>query len=327
MNSEKREQQPLFSVIRSLFSVKLLIPLIYTIVILILVIYQWNEQILVWQDGSGPLFRNLMDFPAYVRHGFDPAEIQTIPRDDTWYRFDSPQLRIKNSPLPDLPQRGFLSPRPLPPQEFTILIPVELDRAALESLKSAGAEPGIFLGYIGENWEIYFNGHLVQREMHLTEDGQIISRRNWRSVHFPVDGSLLLEGTNILVFRIIGDPTYGVTGLYYSSPYYLDDYSLIKRRHMDILPMILCGIFGYTAIYYFIIFLSVRKKEELYNLYYSTASVLLCVYTLMFSGIINNIIPNSDISIRLEYISLFMVVPILGLFIEHFGLRRITKIT
>ncbi|MCL2007967.1 MAG: ATP-binding protein [Treponema sp.] len=247
-----------------------------------------------------------------------------IPQENsTWFRFSAPQLRIINSPLPDLPQRTFLSIRGREAEEFTIIIPIEFDSTALTS----GIEPGIYLGYIGENWEVYLNGHLVQRQMHLNEAGQIISRRNWRGVHFPFSGSILLEGTNILAFRIIGDPTYGVTGLYYSSPYYIDDYSIIKRRHLDILSMILCGIFGYTGLYYMIIFLSVRKKNELYNLYYSISSIILCIYTLMFSGIINNIIPNSDITIRLEYVSLFMLVPMLGCFIEHFGAQKITKIT
>ena len=300
---------------------RFLIPLLYTAGILVFVLFQGIQQAGVLQGGS-PLYRNLMDYPAYIRHGFDLAEIQSLPMNIEWLEFTAAQLRIRNSPLPDLPQRSFLSPRGLPAQEFTILIPIELDSAALGS-----AEPGIFLGYIGENWEVYVNGRLVKREMHLDGTGRITSRRNWRSVHFPVDRSFLLEGTNVLAFRIIGDPAYGVTGLYYSSPYYLDEYSLIQRRNLDILSMILCGIFGYTAIYYFIIFLSVRKKEELYNIYYSIASVLLCVYTLMFSGMVNYLIPNSDISIRLEYISLFMLVPTLGLFIEHFGLKKITAIT
>jgi len=309
--------------------VNILIPLFYTAAILALVFYQWNEQMIVWQGGSSPLYRNLMDYPAYIRHGFDIEEIMDIEDGgawlpgETWHSFTSAQLRIRNSPLPNLPQRSFLSPWKLPAEEFTILIPIELDNTALAS----GTEPGIFLGYIGENWEIYFNGHLVQREMHLNETGQITSRRSWRGVHFPMDGSLLYEGTNTLAFRIIGDPSYGVTGLYYSSPYYIDDYNIIKRRHLNILEMALCGIFGYTSIYYLIIFLSVRKKKELYNLYYSIASIFLSIYTLMFSGIVNYIIPNSDISIRLEYISLFMLVPMLGLFIEHFVTQKITKIS
>ncbi|MCL2043011.1 MAG: ATP-binding protein [Treponema sp.] len=315
--------------------IKFLVPVLFTAAILALVSYQWHVQMVVWQGGSSPLYRNIMEYPAFVRHGFDLLEIQDMPPDftfeqtgisasaDVWFPFTAPQLRIINSPLPDLPRRAFLSPHGIPAQEFTIAIPIELDSAALAS----GKEPGIFLGYIGENWEVYFNGRLVKREMHLNEEGQIISRRNWRGVHFPVDAGLLLEGINILAFRIAGDPCYAVTGLYYSSPYYMDDYNVIKRRHVNILAMALCGIFGFTAVHYLIIFLSIRKKEELYNLYYSISSVLLCVYTLMFSGIVNYIIPNSDITIRLEYISLFIMVPMLGLFIEHFGTRKITKIT
>ena len=319
----------------------ILIPVLYTVAILVVVLYQWNKQIIIHQGGSSPLFQNLMAYPAYVKNGFDLAEIQQIHpeiafeqiNNGEWLQFKSPQLRIMNSPLPSLPKRTFLSPWGRMPQELTIIIPIEINDIHAYS----SAIPGIFLGYIGENWEIFLNGELIKSEIHLnrpqtTNDSlediwQIKSRRNWRDVYFPFDRSLLIPGINILAFRILGDPTLGVTGFYYSAPYYIDDFRHIEGRNRNILMMILCGIFGYTGIYYLIIFLSVRKKEDIYNLYYSIFSFLLCVYTLMRNGIVNSIIPNSDISIRLEFASLFMMISMFGIFIEKIGRGKITKIS
>jgi signal transduction histidine kinase/DNA-binding response OmpR family regulator len=298
------------------------------------VFYTWNEKNIIRRGGSGPLYRNLMELPAYVRRGFDPSDITKVPAPgEQWMRFKAPQLRINNSPLPDLPKRKYLSLWGGAAEEFTILFPLEMDDAALSLLVDTTALPGIFLGYIGENWEVYLNGKLVRQEMHLSdsanphETGQIKSRRNWRDVHFPMEKEILVWGTNILAIRIIGDPAYGVTGLYYTSPYYIDDYKIIERRQQNLLPMFLIGIFGFIGVYYLILFISVRKRREIFNLYYSLFSFLLCAYSVTRHGLVNYLIPNSDVSIRLEYLSLFMMIPLLCLFVEELGWRKVTKVS
>jgi CheY-like chemotaxis protein len=127
--------------------------------------------------GGGPLYRNLREYPAWIRHGFDPADIAGIPAESPhgntgkWMRFEAAQLSVKASPLPDLPKRIFLSPRGKGTQEFTIIIPLELDGAAISFLDntqgSVQVSPGIYLAIIGINWEIFFNGTLVRSEIHL----------------------------------------------------------------------------------------------------------------------------------------------------------------
>jgi hypothetical protein len=119
-------------------------------------------------------------------------------------------------------------------------MPLEIDSAAISFLndtqgadtgtRTAQVVPGIFIGFIRENREIFFNGTPVRSEMHLDETGQTKERRTWRNVYFPLDKSLIKQGTNILAFRILGDPAYDVTGLYYVTLYYLDDYRIIEAR-------------------------------------------------------------------------------------------------
>jgi class 3 adenylate cyclase len=125
----------------------------------------------------------------------------------------------------------------------------------------------------------------------------------------------------------VGDPALGVTGFYYTSPYYIDDFYIIDKRQRYFIFSALSGVFAFIGIYYLILFLSLRKKEEIYNLYYSIFSFLLCLYSVTRNGYINYLIPNSDISIRLEFIALFTMVPVLGIFIEKIVRRKITKIT
>ena len=306
-------------------------PVFYSVVMLLMLLYLWNEYNTVQRGESGPLYRNLMEYPAYVRRGFEQADIIKNPEGGgEWVRFLSPPLRIEDSPLPDLPKRRYLSPWANKAEEFTILIPVEMDSRAMAFLDSDVAVfPGIFLGYIGENWEIYLNGKLLRSEMHLDDTGQIKSRRTWRDVYFPLDSSLLVQGTNFLALRILGDPAHGATGLYYRAPYYLDDYSVIQRQHRNLFIILLSGIFGFTGFYHLALFLSVRKKQEINNLYYCIFSFLLCVYSVARNGegIINHLVPNSDISLRLEYFALFMMVPFYGLLLESLVWKKISKIS
>ena len=85
---------------------------------------------------------------------------------------------------------------------------------------------------------------------------------------------MLVPGTNLLTLRIFGDPTYQVTGVGYKAPHYLDDYSVIEGRQQKFLLLVLCGIFGFVGVYYFLLFLSIRKKVRF--TIYGSASIRSC---------------------------------------------------
>jgi signal transduction histidine kinase/CheY-like chemotaxis protein len=311
---------------------KILIPAFYTVAMILVMLYVWNGQSVIRRNRSEGLYRNLMEYPAYVRRGFDLSGIETVPVESAeWQLFTGPPLRIMNSPIADLSKRTYLSPFGKDAEEFTILIAFEMDAPAMAALRDAAKPaviPGVFFACIGENWEIFLNGKLVRSEMHINEAGRIQSRRTWRDVSFPVEERFLKSGTNVLALRILGDPAYDGTGLYYSAPYYLDDFRNIERRQYQVFILIaLCGIFAFTGIYHLMIFFSVKQKREIYNLYFAMLSLLLCVYSFARNGIVSILIPNSDIAIRLEYIALFMTVPIIGLFFEAFGRQTVTRLT
>jgi hypothetical protein len=311
---------------------KYLIPLLYSAAILAIILYQITGQKVFRQGTDNPNFRNLMEYPAYVKRGFNPSDILSVPSASPdfssrqeWVQFHSAPLRIMKSPLVGLPKRKYLSPYGKQEEEFTMVIPVEIDSRVVDSQE---ASPGIYLGYLGENWEIFLNGKLIKSEMHLDEKHRIKNRRSWQGVRFPINRADLVPGTNILAFRIMGDPALNYTGFYSASPYYIDDYGIIEKRHSNIALVLMTGIFGFLGIYYFLIFFSTRKKQDLFNLYYGLFSIFLCIYSVMVNGNIANLIfPNSNISIRLENTALFMMIPMLCFFVEQFGRNRITKIS
>jgi len=278
-----------------------------------------------------------MDGPAFIRRGFDIADIKKPPQPlypffplhgEEWVQFSSPPLTITNSLLPELPRRRFLSPFGKPAEEFTIVIQIEMDSDAIAYMDNNSSEtPGIFFAFLGENWEVYLNGTLVRSELHLDEAGRITQGRSWRDVHFPVDKNLFVLGSNILALRIVGDPAYDCTGLFYTMPYYIDGYQVILRNHQSYFRYLFSGIFVFTGIYYLLIFLAIRKKEELYNLYYSLFSLGLSIHYLMQDGSVRYIFPNSNISIAVEFCALFITTSVLTVFIEQMGRQRVTKAT
>ena len=322
---------------------KFLVPALYSAVMLLMVIYAWNKQSDVRRGMSGPLYQNLMNSDVYIRRGFDLAEILNVPeisgvtsnvQSGDWMLFESRPLHIRRAPLPDMPKRTYLSPRRWAAEEFTLIIPVEMNRQAINFLHDNPlVYPGINFTAIGQNWEVFFNGTLVISEMHwdppgsAIDAGQIRENRTWRNVFFPIDRNLVVPGTNILALRIVGDPTYVGTGLSYRSPHYLDDFQLIEDRQRDVWLLALCIISGFIGIHYFMLFISLRNRSEIYYLYFSIFSILLCLYTLQRHSIVNYLIPNADIAIRLEYFSLMFTIPALCMFIETLTKGKESKVT
>jgi len=314
---------------------KFLFPAFYSVAIVLMVFYLLHQQNAVNRGGSGPLYRDLMAPDIYVRRGFDSNELKEIQSDYLqavkgagWVLFEMRPVWLMYAPFPDMPTRPFLSPWGRPDEEFTVVIPVEMDGRAISYLAdNPQVLPGIYFAAIGENWEIYFNGALVNSEMHLDENGQMIERRTRRSQYFPIDKTLVVSGTNILTLRIIGDPCYTVTGLSFIAPHYMDDYSVIEGRQHNILLIILCGIFGFTGIYYLTLYLSVRNRREVFNLYFSIFSFLLCIFSFTNDGVVNQYILNADIATRLEYGSLILVVTMFCIFIETLQRGKITLVS
>jgi signal transduction histidine kinase/AmiR/NasT family two-component response regulator/HPt (histidine-containing phosphotransfer) domain-containing protein len=266
---------------------------------------------------------DLNEYPLYVKSGFDSAAPDLSAG---FWRVLGPEERdrvakIGALDLADTPRRPFLSPFGEKIREYTMLIPFTPDPEQLAALgENKALQPGLFLAALGDNWEIFFNGRPVRSELHLGEDGTIKSGRAWRYVSLPLDRSLFVPGINTLTFRIIGPPNSDVTGLWYRRPYYIAHYEDILRDHDESLEMAIIGMYIFMGVYHFLLFLS-RPKDR-YNLYYCFFSVLLGFYFLMRSSAIYAVIPNSNISFRIEYASLYLLTTTLSSFLEHLSFKK-----
>jgi DNA-binding CsgD family transcriptional regulator len=226
---------------------------------------------------------------------------------------------IRRLGLSGMPKRAFLSPWGRPEQEWTFVLPFTMDL-------DAPIIPCLYLATIGINWEIYLNGTLLRKEMHLA-GGRIVEQHYERDVIIPINNNLLQKGRNVLVFRIVGDPTDYTTGFTYQSPYYIADYNYIMRRHNEIAQIIIISILAVLGIYHFLFFAIFHENR--YNLICGFFTFGMGLYYLLRTQWIHQIIPNTGVLIRLEYFILyFMILALMAytdkLCNEHFFI--VTKI-
>jgi signal transduction histidine kinase/ActR/RegA family two-component response regulator len=279
-------------------------------------------------ESSPYLYVNLQG-PVYLKTGFDPGEAFHSPRQDdkTWRRIEwNGPLLIKDSGLPDLPERAFLSPFAGKELEFTTIIPFALDREAKNRIsRTFDKTPGIFLSFLGDNWEIYLNGNLIRSEMYRDTEGRILSHRFERNIFFPVRQDLFTEGENILTIRIAGDPTDRITGFLYTDAYYIGEYHEIASAHQEFLFLVQIGAYLFMGAYYLALFLNRRNARH--YLFFSLFSLALGIYFLTMTRVVYLLFPDTAYSACLEYIALFLTLPLVAAFVENAVINRTLLIT
>jgi signal transduction histidine kinase/CheY-like chemotaxis protein len=282
-----------------------------------------------WAVKPGPLRINLRDYPVYMKRGFDKAAINRKAAESEWEAVlpaDGKGSAMVKNLLPDVSARRFLSPTGDKPKEYTLLIPFFIDDNKMEAMwRSPPVLPGVFLASIGDNWEAYLNGILVQSQMYLDTSGNITVHRSRRSVTFPLKHNLLRKGENYLAFRIVGPPTYDNTGLYYRSPYFIDEYQRVREHAKDQTTLICSTVYVFVGLYYLLLFF-MRKKAR-YNLYYGLFSIMVSVYFLSRNPFIYTVISDSLTAFRLEYMALYWMVFLMGAFLEELTSQRLRLFT
>jgi len=273
---------------------------------------------------------NLDREAIYVRKGFDAAWVNGLPSpgDSSWLVIPgvasgTRKVVLKELPLKGMPQRPFLSLEEYPPENFTFMTSFTVDEKSLEP----GSRLGIFFANIGENWAVYLNGRLVRSEIHVNDRGEITDYRHSREVAIPVDPRLLRPGINILAARIIGDPTNIDSGFHRSTPFVIDSMEQIEKQRSEQTTLILVFLYLFFGIYHLFIF--IRRRDELFNLFYALFSILLFVYIISRTHAIYEIISDSTILHRIEYSSLYTLIPLIGAFLDLLltgTYSRLTKI-
>jgi len=289
------------------------------------------------EDGT---FRvDLLDSPVYGKSGFSPDDLAwyagspgRITREAMemagWKQVKDAAEKSFYQGLGSLSPAGkktFLSPYGRPAEEFSLLIPFTVSPRTLQGLRGDfRMMPALFLASLGDNWEIFLNGCLLRREMHLYQ-GAIISHRQQRSVAFPLDKRLLREGENTLFLRVVGDPSSRATGFFRAGPYYLGSYDENPWAFDAALTAALTAVYLFIGVYFLFSFLC-RRKES-YRFFFAAFSLLLGACSLARGTVVYAVIPDTTVLRKIELFSLYLLAPALIMFVETYCRGRIFLIT
>lgn len=183
---------------------------------------------------------------------------------------------------------------------------------------------GLFLPSIGEAWQIYLNGNLIEDQYYVDWKGNITNNRFVRGWKTGFSSSFL-QKENRLVLRITGDPRYWATGLHYSPGYIIDDYDSILKEKSELLIFMLITLYLLFGFYHLLLF--IRRSQEKYNLYFGLFSIGVFLYLFSRTDKVFEFFGHSDIIMRFEYIVLYTMFPLFIAFIEHFLRGRVSRIT
>ncbi|GHV39508.1 hypothetical protein FACS1894187_19560 [Synergistales bacterium] len=270
------------------------------------------------------LYTDLMASPTYVKNGFEPAYATLKDPGLTDWGLELPAKHgaILMSRLPTLRRTfEFMSPKARRIEDYTILIPFELSREKIDALYGDNPiTPGMYLAGIGENWEIYVNGDAIAKERHVNSKDEIISFRSQRGVSIPFDKRFLKEGTNFLVFHIIGARSGSYTGLFYSKPYYIGDYAKIISASDSFLTVALCTVYIFLGLYHMLLYF--LRKTDSSDLLYGVFSNLAAVYFFTRSPIVYHIFENTSTAQRIEFAALYLLIFSFSAFLENLAFGK-----
>ena len=280
---------------------------------------------------TGSFLIDLNAYPLYVRPGFDQSMVGTRPalEDGSWLVYGpakNGERVLTLIDLPNAPRRSFLDVQDHRAVEYTYVIPFSLTQEEITpSTSRMDPIPGIELGALGDNWEIYLNGKLLRSEVYLDYRGQIIHHRIARHIFFPIDRELLKSAENLLVFRIIGDPTNAATGFFVSQPYKITDYASIEAENNAVWRITLYGIYVFVGLYYLFIFF--LRPQDRYNLFYGLFSLILGFYLFLRTYFVYTLFLDTALSSKLEYATVLLTIPLMGAFVETLSINRVRIVT
>ncbi len=262
---------------------------------------------------------------TYIREGFLSSDL-LMPNleDESWFVIGPSTHEPYASGFLNQYKPSSFSFKDEIPMDFTYVIKFDASISKLSYMRRNAIQPALYLPGIADNWEIYLNGNLIVREVHLDENGEIETHHRRSSLSIPFDNSFLQERDNLLVFRFISTPYYRDLGLYEDKGYYIDDYSVIQKASNDYVLFMCIGIYFFMIFYNLMIFM--RNKQDKYHLYFSMVTLWLGAYTTAKSQFITLLISNSFATKVLEYMSFTsMGIPVI-LFTKSITKEKITII-
>ncbi|MCP4023203.1 MAG: response regulator [Desulfobacteraceae bacterium] len=267
---------------------------------------------------------DLTQTPLYVRQGFDPAWTTLNNFDHQWLAISGAQngnrpVQVRRLALKGLPDRFPFSLKTYYPKTFSFAVPFSISQE--EALKPGSL--GLFIGSIGVNWQIFLNGHSIVREIYTNGAGDILHDRSLNNIAVELDKRFIRPGENVLLFKIIGDPTDPETGFYVGFPFFISRYdqALEKTR----LPFTRVLISLYLLIGLYFLYLFKKSRQDLSYFFFGLFCVSYFFYKLSMDNKLILLFSGTSITHRTEFVALFLLFPMILGFLDTFLTKWISR--
>ena len=237
----------------------------------------------------------------FARTGFLP-EYATVP---------GPGVRLAGFPLNMLTQFAVPAGRGI--REFTLWTTF---RAPMNV-----PDPGLYWNGLGDNYELYLNGHLLRAEVFLNK-GRITRHRTTLGLFVPVPAKILSLESNLLVVRLIGETprtplaSTSVPGLFYDSGYQFGSLSEIREARSELIDYGLLAVYLFFGLYHLL--LHWKRPQIRHYLFFGIASACLFLYGFARSHFLYGAVADTQYLSRLENLALVLLVPLFTAFLATF---------
>ncbi len=182
---------------------------------------------------------------------------------------------------------------------------------------------GLRLGAIADNWQIFLNGKQIASEWFADAKNEKIYRhRAVRDALIEIPASALVDGENLLAFRFAGDAGSADVGFFMGQPYEVDSLRVLMQKRGETIVLILISLYLAIGLYHLLLYS--RRRQESYNFYFGIFCVGIFIYLFTRTGIVFDIIRDSTLIQKVEYVVLFNMVSAFLFFVDKLFGNRIS---
>lgn len=255
----------------------------------------------------------------YVRQGFEHAWTTQTPDLDNstsprWLLIPKVSSRSRSIIMKNLNFPEFSPSKPENDQLLTYTLVTNFSLRNVPLKQNKNQFIGLFLSTIGDNWEVFLNGHSLRREIYIAKTGELIKHRFSRDVLIQMNQEFLRPDENILAFKIIGIKNYEATGLYASKSYLIGDYDQLMSKQTNLATVFVSSI--YLTLGVFFVFMYFRRRKGLYNLVFALTCFSLFLYIIARTALIEEYISDSELISGIEFISLYIFAALALIFFD-----------
>lgn len=288
------------------------------------------------ESASRQLIVDLTRLPACARAGFEQAWIitdaglpETIVADAIagdsgcsagWVlvpgklRGNRP-LGVRDLPLSlqPAPVPGLLTEFSTDIRQYSLRIQFPAPETSKHAILGQG-DYALALGSVSMNWEIYLNGVLLEREIHLDADGEIELPMYLRDHRIRIPAEVMRSGQNELFVRILTDSKFALSGIAIGQPQRIGPARTIEHPLQDQIELALIVLYLAAGAFHLLFFL--LRPAERASFYFGVFAIVVFLYFFSRGSAIFEITRNLEILIRLELLCLYWTIPLFHRFID-----------